>query len=95
MSTTSSAYPVYADPDLGLYKLLRFNANMSEGAAGEPKRDYMVDAGPRLSRIWTGLIGALGSISDISYVGPKSQNGGEVIVNPSTSAGLEQCNCWG
>lgn len=34
-----------------------------------------------MSRIWGGLKGALGNLGDVGNVGPKSQNGGEVVLS--------------
>lgn len=45
----------------------------------------MHDQGSYVSRIMGGLKGALGDLGNINNVGPKSQNGGEVIISPGMS----------
>tara|TARA_R110002003_G_scaffold534_5_gene20214 strand:- start:4594 stop:4728 length:135 start_codon:yes stop_codon:yes gene_type:complete len=40
----------------------------------------MRDAGGTVARVWGGLRYALGSVWQVNAVGPKSLNGGEVVV---------------
>jgi hypothetical protein len=44
----------------------------------------MQDQGSYVSRVMGGLKGALGDLGNLNNVGPKSQNGGEVIISPGT-----------
>jgi hypothetical protein len=78
--TTSSAYPIYTDPTCQLHKILRFKSALKEQGDGEEKRDYMQDAGTAMSRVFGGIKAALGDIKNTPYIGPKAQNGGEVII---------------
>lgn len=41
----------------------------------------MKDQGSYVSRVMGGVKGALGDLGNLSNVGPKSQNGGEVILS--------------
>ncbi|KAF2450776.1 hypothetical protein P171DRAFT_460299 [Karstenula rhodostoma CBS 690.94] len=75
--TTSSAYPIYTDPTCRLHAILKFKSGLKEGTE---KRDYMQDAGGTVSRIVGGVKGALGNLQHTAYIGPKSLNGGEVVV---------------
>lgn len=79
---SASPYPIYTNPDLSLYQLFEFKSTLAGEAKGEPVRDYMQGLGSSGSRIWGGLKGALSDLGNVSNVGPKSQNGGEVIVSP-------------
>lgn len=78
---SSSTYPIYTDPTLRLHKIFKFKYNLKEGNSGEAKRDYMHDAGGTWSRIVGGVKGALGHLEHTSYIGPKSLNGGEIIIS--------------
>ncbi|KAJ4339366.1 hypothetical protein N0V87_003303 [Didymella glomerata] len=78
--TTSSAYPIYTDPTCRLHKILKFKSALKEQGDGEEKKDYMQDAGTAMSRIFGGIKAALGDIKNTPYIGPKAQNGGEVII---------------
>ncbi|KAJ4381463.1 hypothetical protein N0V86_002822 [Didymella sp. IMI 355093] len=78
--TTSSAYPIYTDPTCQLHKIFRFKSALKEQGDGEEKRDYMQDAGTAMSRVFGGIKAALGDIKNTPYIGPKAQNGGEVII---------------
>lgn len=40
----------------------------------------MKDAGTAMSRVFGGIKAALGDIRNTPYIGPKAQNGGEVII---------------
>ncbi|KAL5440005.1 hypothetical protein PMIN06_009783, partial [Paraphaeosphaeria minitans] len=75
--TTSSAYPVYTDPTCRLHAMLKFKSGLKEGTV---KRDYMPDTGGRVGRIVGEIKGALGNLQHTAYIGPKSLNGGEVVV---------------
>ncbi|EAT86864.1 hypothetical protein SNOG_05800 [Parastagonospora nodorum SN15] len=79
-TAASSKYPVYTDPSNKLYTLFKFKSNLSQGDGSEP-RDYMRDAGGAVARWFSGITAALGSLQNLPYVGPKSQNGGEVILS--------------
>jgi hypothetical protein len=61
--------------------LFGFKYNLAEEKAGEQKRDYMQGEGGQLARWWGGLKGALSSLQFINSTGPKSLNGGEVVVS--------------
>jgi hypothetical protein len=80
-ASTSSRYPIYTDPTRRLHSILKFNSCLAEEKNGEEKRDYMRDAGSTATRIWGGIKGAIGSFQHVSYVGPKSLNGGEVVID--------------
>jgi hypothetical protein len=69
--------------------LFKFKSNLSQGDGSEP-RDYMRDAGGVVARWFSGVKAALGSLQNLPYVGPKSQNGGEVIL----SAGEFKSPCF-
>jgi hypothetical protein len=75
--TSSSAYPIYTDPTCRIHGILKFKSGLKEG---NEKRDYMQDAGGTMSRLVGGIVGALGSLQHTAYIGPKSLNGGEVVV---------------
>lgn len=79
--SSSSQYPIYTDPTRRLHSILNFNSCLAEEDSGEEKRDYMRDAGSTVARIWGGIKGALGHLEHTAYVGPKSLNGGEVLIN--------------
>jgi hypothetical protein len=79
-ANASSAYPIYTDPTRRIHDILDFNSNLAVEKAGEEKRDYMRDMGGSLARYWGGLKGALGNLQHTAYVGPKSLNGGELII---------------
>ncbi|KAF2844826.1 hypothetical protein T440DRAFT_461508 [Plenodomus tracheiphilus IPT5] len=78
---SSSLYPIYTDPTHQLHSIFKFKSNLSEGANGDEQRDYMRDAGSAMARLWGGIKGALGGLQHVNYVGPKSLNGGEVIIS--------------
>jgi hypothetical protein len=80
-ANAQSKYPIYTDPTLQLHKLFGFKYNLAEEKAGEEKRDYMRGEGGQLARWWGGIKGALGSLQHINRTGPKSLNGGEVIIS--------------
>jgi hypothetical protein len=45
----------------------------------------MRDAGSAMARVWGGIKGALGQLEYTRYIGPKSLNGGEVVVSAGMS----------
>jgi len=79
-TSSSSRYPIYTDPTQRLHSILKFNSCLAEERSGEEKRDYMRDAGGTVARIWGGIKGAMGHLEHMSYVGPKSLNGGEIVI---------------
>ncbi|KAL6702500.1 hypothetical protein ACN47E_001607 [Coniothyrium glycines] len=79
--TTASSYPIYTDATCRLHKILKFKSALKEGAAGDEQKDYMRNAGSTMARILGGVKGALGNLQHTSYIGPKSLNGGEVVVS--------------
>jgi len=84
VAAASSRYPVYTDPSNKLYALFKFKSNLSQGDGSET-RDYMRDAGGPVARWVSGVTAALGNLQNLPHVGPKSQNGGEVILSASKS----------
>jgi len=80
-SVTKSFYPVYANPNLELYKLFNFTHNIGEAKKGQEK-DYMKNEGTYWSRVWKGIRVASSHLEHVNAVGPKSQNGGEVVISP-------------
>ncbi|KAH7079763.1 hypothetical protein FB567DRAFT_128649 [Paraphoma chrysanthemicola] len=81
IAASSSAYPIYTDPSTRLHALFGFKWTLAQDAPGDAKKDYMRDAGGVMYRIWGGLKYALGSIGHVNAVGPKSLNGGEVVLS--------------
>ncbi|KAF1931337.1 uncharacterized protein M421DRAFT_56769 [Didymella exigua CBS 183.55] len=79
-STTSSVYPIYTDPTCQLHQILKFKSTLKEQGPGEETKDYMQGAGTAMGRIFGGIKVALGDIKNTPYIGPKAQNGGEVII---------------
>ncbi|KAF3031549.1 hypothetical protein E8E12_001673 [Didymella heteroderae] len=79
--TTSSAYRIYTDPTCQLHKIFGFKSALKEQGDGAEKKDYMQDAGTALNRIFGGIKAALCDIKNTPYIGPKAQNGGEVIIS--------------
>ncbi|RXK38365.1 hypothetical protein M231_04407 [Tremella mesenterica] len=77
---TNSPYPIYANPSLSLYTALQFSSKLAGSKKGEEK-EYEKDLGGLLSRTWTSLKNGPGkNFGHVGSVGPKSQNGGEMIV---------------
>ncbi|OAL51493.1 hypothetical protein IQ07DRAFT_620291 [Pyrenochaeta sp. DS3sAY3a] len=81
INTTSSAYAVYTDPTLRLHQIMQFKYALKEESSGEEKKDYMLNAGSTMTRIIGGVKGAITNLQHVSYIGPKSLNGGEVIIS--------------
>lgn len=76
---------MYANPTLELYKSLGFTSTLAGAKAGEEK-DYMKDLGSYTTRVWNSIKrGPLSHISQAGAVGPKSQNGGELVLNERAS----------
>jgi hypothetical protein len=85
LAITKSPYPVYANPTLELYKVFGFTSTLAGAKAGEEK-DYMKDLGSYTTRVWNSIKrGPLSNISQAGSVGPKSQNGGELVLDQSAS----------
>jgi hypothetical protein len=78
---SASKYPIYTDPTLRLHEILKFKYNLSTGGKGDEQRDYMRIAGSVMARTWASVRMALGHLDHVNYVGPKSLNGGEVIIS--------------
>ncbi|CAI6332229.1 unnamed protein product [Periconia digitata] len=78
---TSSAYPIYTDPTCRLHSILKFNSALKEASSTDEKRDYMRNAGSTMGRVFGGIKVALGQLEHTAYIGPKSLNGGEVIIS--------------
>ena len=88
LAITNSPYPVYANPTLELYKSFGFTSTLAGAKAGEEK-DYMKDLGSYTTRVWNSIKrGPLSHISQAGAVGPKSQNGGELVLNERASCPL-------
>ncbi|KAL7422278.1 hypothetical protein Q5752_002924 [Cryptotrichosporon argae] len=82
---TSSPYPVYANPSLSLYKAFGFRSSLAASKKGEEK-DYEKALGGVGKRTWDGIkAGPLREPWNALKVGPKSQNGGEVVLEPDGS----------
>ncbi|KAF2822231.1 hypothetical protein CC86DRAFT_331112 [Ophiobolus disseminans] len=79
-AASSSKYPVYTDPTQRLHAIFKFKWTLSQGQSGDEVKDYMGDAGGVVYRIYAGWKYAMSSISHINDVGPKSLNGGEVVI---------------
>lgn len=60
---------------------MKFKSGLKEAGEGEAKKDYMKDAGSAMNRIFGGIKGALGNLQHTPYIGPKSLNGGELIIS--------------
>lgn len=41
----------------------------------------MLNAGSTINRIWGGIVGAVGNLQHTMYIGPKSLNGGELVIS--------------
>lgn len=44
----------------------------------------MRNAGTAMNRIWGGIKGAVGNLHHTTYIGPKSLNGGEIVISEGT-----------
>ena len=76
---SSSAYPIYANPSLSLYKLFSFTSNMVQEDSEHPK-EYTSDLGSNAQRWWVGVKDALRRIDHLPSHGPIAQNGGEMVL---------------
>jgi hypothetical protein len=85
ITSTSSPYPVYANPSLSLYKAFEFKSSFTDKAKDDPEKDYMVGQGSTVSRVLGGVKSALGDLGNFGNQGPMAQNGGEVIMTPGES----------
>jgi hypothetical protein len=85
ITSTSSPYPVYANPSLSLYRALEFKSSFTDKAKDDPEKDYMVGQGSTVSRVLGGVKSALGDLGNFGNQGPMAQNGGEVIMTPGES----------
>jgi hypothetical protein len=68
-----------------LHALFGFKWTLAQESPGAATKDYMRDAGGTMARVWGGLRYALGSVWQVNAVGPKSLNGGEVVVGAGKS----------
>lgn len=60
---------------------MQFKYALKEESSGEEKKDYMLNAGSTMTRIIGGVKGAIINLQHVSYIGPKSLNGGEVVIS--------------
>jgi len=80
IEASGSPFPIYGNPGIELYKLFEFKSNLAGSKKGEEK-EYESDLGGIMTRTWSALKeGPMRNISHVNSVGPKSQNGGEVIL---------------
>lgn len=92
---TASPYAIYANPDLSLYKLFEFSTNLKPNAKGSEK-EYESELGSSMNRVWEGLKqGPLRNIGMANSVGPKSQNGGEMVLEQGMFCGRPRAIQWG
>ena len=82
MEQSSSLYPIYTNPSLSLYKLFQFNVNFGLGDTKNPKA-YTADLGSKSKQFWGSTWNGLMHVEHINSVGPKAQNGGEMILEQS------------
>ena len=80
LELTHSPYPIYACPSLELHRIFDFTNTMSGSKKGEEK-EYESELGGTMNRIWTSMkAGPLKHLEHVTSVGPKGQNGGELII---------------
>lgn len=80
IETAQVAYPIYGNPSLSIYKALRFHSTLNGSKSGEEK-GYMKELGSWGTRFWSGLRqGPAKNILQAASIGPKAQNGGELVV---------------
>jgi hypothetical protein len=78
--STPFPYPIYAHPSLTLHKSLGFGSNLGYSKPGEEKA-YEANLGGVIKRTITAIkVGPMAHIGDVMTVGPKAQNGGEMIL---------------
>lgn len=88
--STPFPYPIYAHPSLSLHRALGFISSLGYSKAGEEKA-YEANLGGIVKRTMTALKeGPVAHIGDVMNVGPKAQNGGEMILE----AGKLFCSNW-
>jgi hypothetical protein len=66
---------------LRLHGIFNFKSNLAEAKSGDEQRDYMKDAGSTMARVFGGIKGALGHLEHFGTTGPKTLNGGEVVIS--------------
>ena len=82
---THSPFPIYTCPSLALHQILGFTNTIGGSRKGEEK-EYERELGGTMSRIWTSLVvGPMKHIEHTSSVGPKGQNGGELLFEAGES----------
>lgn len=80
-----SPYPIYANPSLSLYTAFNCVSNYGTSKKGEEK-EYEKDLGSSTTRVWQALVqGPAKHLEHVNYVGPKGQNGAELVVDSGTS----------
>ena len=76
---TQTPFDVYGNPSLDLYRAFGFKSNLGSSKPGQEK-EYEKDLGGSWARLWHGLKeGPMRHIGHAGSVGPKAQNGGEVV----------------
>lgn len=77
---TQSQYPIYANPSLSLYQDFEFQSRLAVAKKGE-EREYDKVLGSTFTKVWNAIkIGPMQNFGQRNQVGPKSQNGGEVVL---------------
>ena len=85
IASTHSAYPIYASPSLQLHQIFGFTSKMSGNKAGEEKA-YERELGGTVTRIWSSVLGGPARhMEHVTSVGPKGQNGGEIVIEAGRS----------
>jgi hypothetical protein len=97
LSTTASIYPIYANPSNGIYRQFGFSSSLGRSKPGEEK-EYEKELGGAAKRVWDALMdGPVKHFEHVSTVGPKSLNGGEVVLEEgkvSVKRGAEKTLMW-
>jgi hypothetical protein len=85
IETSGSPYPIYGNPSLSLYRLFGFKSNLAGSKKGEEK-EYEKALGGMVVRTWSALKkGPFKHLEHASQVGPKDQNGGEMVLEAGKS----------
>lgn len=63
---------------------MQFKSALKEESSKEEQKDYMRNAGSIVSRILCGVKNAMSNLQHAPFIGPKSLNGGEVIISEGT-----------
>ncbi|RSH91259.1 hypothetical protein EHS25_009558 [Saitozyma podzolica] len=85
IETTGSPYSIYGNPSLSLYRLFGFKSNLAGSKKGEEK-EYEKALGGMVVRTWSALKkGPFKHLEHASQVGPKDQNGGEMVLEADGS----------